>query len=339
MIRVTHYQRRPNMADFSIERIFAVVREAMPGDILCRAAVSRVRSRGVIRRFYNALEAALRQGDVNHITGDVHYLALFLRKRRTILTIHDCGTLDRLAGWKRWLYGWLWFRLPIARSAVVTAISAATRDDLLRRFDVPSGKVRVIHDCIPPEFEPWPKTFDAAKPRILQVGTRANKNLQRVVQALKGIPCHLDIVGTLSDEQRQSLAVNSIEYSNESRLSDEDLLAKYRKCDMLVFVSTKEGFGMPIVEAQAVGRPVVTSNIPPMPETGGDGACYVDPTDVASIRQGILRVIQDGALRAELARNGMENAKRFRPEVIAAMYAELYREVALSWSAARGDGN
>ena len=76
-----------------------------------------------------------------------------------------------------------------------------------------------------------------------------------------------------------------------------------------------------------VGRPVVTSNLWSMPEVAGNAACLVDPLDVASIRAGICRVIQDSAYRERLVEAGFENVKRFQVETIAAQYANLYRSV------------
>jgi glycosyltransferase involved in cell wall biosynthesis len=96
---------------------------------------------------------------------------------------------------------------------------------------------------------------------------------------------------------------------------------------MVVFASTYEGFGLPIVEANATGRPVITSNICSMPEIAGSAACFVDPSDCSSIRQGILRVMNDDGYRADLIGRGLENVKRFRADTIAAQYAALYQEV------------
>ena len=310
-----------------MERLFEAIRAAMPKDITCRTAECRFVSRGIFRRLWNAFEAPFRQSQVNHVTGDVHYLTLLLRKSRTVLTVHDCGNLKRLRGWRRWLYNLLWFRLPIRRSRVVTAISEATRQDLIELCGCPPEKVRVIPDCVPAGFRPDPRPFDAEHPRILQIGTRKNKNLPRVAEALAGIPCTLDIVGRLDDDQRAMLAGHRIDYTDAHDISDEELLQRYRDCDMLLFASTSEGFGMPIVEAQSIGRPVVTSNLQPMPAVGGDGACYVDPLDVASIRAGVQRVVADANFRTGLIQAGFENARKYSPEAVAEQYARLYREV------------
>ena len=106
------------------------------------------------------------------------------------------------------------------------------------------------------------------------------------------------------------------------------MLERYRKCDLVAFASTYEGFGMPILEANTVERPVIAGNVCSMPEVAGDAACLVDPYDVSSIRAGILRVIEDADYRESLMAAGRENRKRFQADVIANQYASLYRELA-----------
>jgi len=105
-------------------------------------------------------------------------------------------------------------------------------------------------------------------------------------------------------------------------------LAAYRECDLVVFASSYEGFGLPILEANATGRPVVTSNVCSMPEVAGGAACLVDPFDVASIRAGVNRVLSDPAYRESLIVAGFENAKRFGAARIARAYADVYTNLA-----------
>ena len=327
-IRVVHFQRKPYGSHFSIERVFDAVRGSSPGDVISEIRTCRFQSRGILRRLLNIFEAPLHQGDVNHITGDVYYLALLLSKRKTILTILDCVSLQSTTGLNHSRILWFWYRLPVRRVTAVTAISAFTRDEVLRFTGCDPQMVRVIPVPVPNEFVPSPKVFNAEQPILLQVGTgEHNKNLCRVAEALQGIPCRLDIIGRLTDRQRQALESNSILYTNQWALSDEEVVERYRQCDMVVLASTYEGFGMPIIEANATGRPVVTSNIGPMPEVAGSAACLVDPFDPGSIRNGISRVIGDAEYRNDLVARGFENVKRFQPDVVAAQYANLYREV------------
>jgi len=273
------------------------------------------------------VDAALRQGDVNHITGDVHYLAFLLRKNRTALTVHDCGSMVRLGGLRRRVFQWIWLELPVSRCSVVTVISENTKRELLRYTSCPENRIRVVPDPVGNEFRPVPKTFNANKPTILHLGTGENKNLDRLTTALQGMRCKLDIVGPLSPRAKQTLGRSGIDHEWAAGLSDGEVAAKYRAADLVAFCSTYEGFGMPIIEAQATGRPVVTSNIEPMASVAGGAACLVDPWAPASIRAGILRVIGDRDYREELVRLGFENVKRFSAEAVARLYLDVYREL------------
>ena len=312
----------------SIERLFDGLRRAMPEGIECLMHLCPRFSKGIWPRLLNMMDAARHQGTVNHITGDVHYLALALAKRRTLLTIHDCAALERLRGWRRTLLKLFWFSLPIWRSQLVTVISESTRRELLRHVRCDAAKIRVVPNCVGADFVPVPKAFNSVEPQILHLGTGANKNLERLARAISGLPCRLNILGQLSQAQEQTLAVAKIRYTNLPQATDAEVLRAYAECDLVAFVSTYEGFGLPIIEAQATGRPVVTSKILSMPEVAGNAACLVDPLDVESIRQGILKVWHEPDYRARLVAAGFENVKRFTPDAVAAQYAAIYRELA-----------
>jgi glycosyltransferase involved in cell wall biosynthesis len=131
----------------------------------------------------------------------------------------------------------------------------------------------------------------------------------------------------MSEAQQTAVARHGIRVENHVALSRAELLEQYRRCDLLLFASTYEGFGLPIVEAQAVGRPVVAGEVWSMPEVAGGAACLVDPFDAGSIRAGVRRVISDATYRDRLIELGFVNARRFRAQAIAEQYAMLYREI------------
>jgi glycosyltransferase involved in cell wall biosynthesis len=324
-VKVTFFHRRRQEANYSMERLFEDIRRALPNEFESKVAISRFRSRGLWGRVYNMVEAVFRQGDVNHITGDVHFLTYLLRGTRTILTIHDLVTVHRLRGWQKSIFFFFWYWLPIKRVAIVSVISESTKEDLLQHIKIKPCKLRVVYDCVSDSFVPDLRKFNAEKPVILQMGTGLNKNIQRVAQALQGVPCHFRVVGRLNNDQLAILSRCGLDYSFVSDISDAEIVEEYRHCDILVFASTYEGFGMPIIEAQATGRPVITSNIMSMPEVAGEAACLVDPFNVASIREAIIKITKDTAYREELVKKGFNNVSRFRSKKIANEYADIYR--------------
>ena len=263
------------------------------------------------------------------MTGDLHYLALALPARNTVLTIHDLVTL-RLGGnpIKKYLWRKLWFDWPLRRVGRITCISETTKAELLSAFPwLNPSKVFTVHNPIDPLFTPAPKVFDEHCPTILHIGTGWNKNLERVALALKGINCKLIIVGALSDAAKQQLQEHGVSYENKVNISDDELLDCYRQCDLVSFPSIFEGFGMPIIEAQATGRAVVTSLLTPMCEIAGKGACLVDPTSVENIHAAFCNVITNPRFRENCIAQGLQNVQRFNVERIVTQYQEIYQGI------------
>jgi glycosyltransferase involved in cell wall biosynthesis len=327
-LKIVHIQRLPPTGANSIEKLFARIRlELVQQSIDVRAEIAPQLSQGLKNRFQNIQWAKQLKADVLHVTGDIHYVTLGLNKDRSILTIHDLEMLSRLKGWKRAIVKTFWFDLPIKKVRFVTCISKATESKLLATCRVDPKKVRVIPNLLPRAYTFQPKTELQPVPRILFLGTKHNKNLERVLQALKDVVCELVIVGKLSAKQTDALINSKIRYTNLVGISDDELEEQYRQSDLLCFPSLEEGFGLPIIEAQSMGRAVITSNVSSMPEVAGHGACLVDPLSVESIREAINRIIKDSSYRSALVQRGYENQKRFSPQQVASQYLDLYREV------------
>jgi len=190
-------------------------------------------------------------------------------------------------------------------------------------------RVSVISCCADPAFE-RNEVFarsNADRLQILQVGTDANKNVHRVALAASGLPLHLRIIGPLSDELRTLLSNLDLEWSSAEQLSTEELIKEYQNSDALVFASTYEGFGLPIVEAQSIGLPVLTSKIPPMTDVAGDGALFVDPYSEFEIRSGLEQLLGSPDLCRRLVEQGRNNVKRFDVRIVADQYAKIYADV------------
>ncbi|HMH23199.1 MAG TPA: glycosyltransferase family 1 protein [Puia sp.] len=328
-VLVTFFHRKPRgVGNYSVEFIFRDVRQRLSAYIEAKEAFSTYESSGVFKRLYNGLEAIGRQGEVNHVTGDINYLGIFLGRKKTIQTILDCVHLSSSTGIRHAVIKLIWVSIPVRRARYVTAISESTKKEILKYVSCDPEKIVVIPVAISERFTHKQRDFNTACPRVLQLGTAPNKNIPRLAEALKGIPCKLDIVGKHDPQLEELLKTAGIDYEYSWGLSEDEILKKYETADIVSLTSTYEGFGMPILEAQATGRPVITSNILSMPEVAGDAACLVDPFDVSAIRSGILKIIQDGAYREELVRKGQENIGRFDPQKIALQYLDLYKKIA-----------
>jgi glycosyltransferase involved in cell wall biosynthesis len=333
MPSLIYFYRHPDPMYFSLEKLFAAIGRKIQ-DLYGREFSVREKFLPLSTKWKsilpNLLFAKKNQGRINHITGDIHYAILACSKRNVnVLTIHDCVLLHRYsAGNPRyWIMKWLWYDLPVRKADAVTVISENTKNELLRFTRCDPRKIRVISNFVDPIFQAASLSGKNDLPCILFIGSTPNKNLERLAEAIEGINVRLEIVGTLSRDQLTVLERYRIDYRQSSGLTPESLLDKYIQCDLLAFPSTYEGFGLPIIEAQAVGRPVLTSNIAPMAGIAGGAAWLADPYDPASIRQGVLHILNDEEYRTNMIRLGLDNVNRFRLDKVTDQYVALYKEL------------
>jgi glycosyltransferase involved in cell wall biosynthesis len=254
---------------------------------------------------------------------------------RSVATVHDLGYLtfpeahrssDRR--YLDWSTAW-----NARQSRAVIADSAATRDDLVQAYGIAPEKIHVIYLGANPDVavEPDPQRRAAARERygigeryLLYVGTlQPRKNLARVVQAFAGLAGRESFEGVqlvlagkrgwLDDDLFMQVRALGLEgrVLFPGYVADADLAPLLSGALGFVFPSLYEGFGMPVLEAQACGAAVMTSNNSSLPEVAGDAALLVDPGDVDAIADAMQRLVTDEALRAALVARGFENVKRF----------------------------
>jgi glycosyltransferase involved in cell wall biosynthesis len=313
---------------WSIEELFRVIGEFLPTFVECRS-INLPRPGAKLRSLIVNLRQVwkIRNVDCVHVTGDIHYATLAVHGCPVVLTIHDLRFFEESHGFRRCLLWLLWIYLPVQRANHLTVISEFTRDQLARVCRASIGKVTVVPNCVDPEFVPIKRDWPVDRPRVLHVGTTSNKNLERFAEACKGLPIELWILGSLSDTQRGLLSAARINFTEFFGLSRAAVVKLYQDCDMVSFVSTFEGFGLPVLESQAVGRPLLTSDISPIREVSGGAAMLVNPFDVAEIRTGLNRLLNDASLREELIAKGLHNVKKYTPETVANQYLQVYQRV------------
>lgn len=315
-------------ASISIEKVFRQVEKSLSKtkyETTFQQLPFFSRLSGIIKNF---IFFKKQTADIYHITGDIHYIALLLPREKTVLTIHDLGFLHRRKGLRRFVLKKLFLDLPIKHLKYVTAISEATKKEILRYTNCAEEKIRVIEN---PLREPFgitkDKLFNTNCPNILQIGTSPNKNVGNLIRALKGIKCQLSIVGEIDTELMNELESNDINFEQKVNLTDEEIKDSYSKADIVTFCSIYEGFGLPVIEAQAMRTAVVTSKISPLSELSGGAAVLVNPRDIVEIRNGIIKIIENKIYRENLIKKGIENTKRFSPQKIAGLYELLYEEM------------
>lgn len=324
-MRIVYFHRNKS-AGFSIEKVSQTIISEIEDKVVYNLPCTGVSLMSILTNIIYIIRHREKDA-IHHITGDVHYGILGLLGYKSVLTIHDTVGIDfnRMSKVKAWLYRLFWFVIPIRLANRVVCISYETKK-AIGRFTKRKDIV-VIHNAVDLGLQYSQLHPINDVPKILFIGVNENKNLLRCFKALANIPCEVTVVGKLSKDQLRCLSEYKITYLNKWNLTDEEINKEYASCDIVSFCSLFEGFGMPLLEAQLVGRPVICSTLPVLKEVGGDAACFVDPYSVSSIRNGYLRLISDLEFRKELVRKGRNNVRLFLPNDIRSKWEKLYSSI------------
>lgn len=242
----------------------------------------------------------------------------------------------------------------LRRARRITCISEATRGDLLRLTGCDPGAVDVTPMGLNPAYTPMPRVqalerlaplIGGSSSFLLHVGGnqwyKNRPGVLRIFAALDGAvrPGKLVMVGPPFDRAMNAFLAAHPQIAPHvislTEVDDPTLRALYSVAELLLFPSWEEGFGWPIVEAQACGCRVVTTGKPPMAGAGGEAAFYLpEPAAAdedgwgASAAKAVERVLsQDDAERAEAVARGLKNAARFSAAEMAQRYVAIYREL------------
>ncbi len=271
--------------------------EFRPASLLGRLLPGRIQ--GLPRKLANNLDRfvvtplklAGKRADIVHVVdpGNAVYLPL-IRHRRSIVTVHDMipylARDGKLPGWRPTRTGrWLMNRITaqLAKVDHIVCVSHATKRDLLAYVDIPEERVSVIHNAVFQPMEPASAEacaelrarlgLPARAPLILHVGRNFYKNRETVLEVAaqvreERLDVHLVMVGALTPAlaaQAERLGLGPALHVLD-RVARDDMATLYTTASVLLFPSHYEGFGLPVLEAQMCGTPVVCSDRGALPE-------------------------------------------------------------------------
>jgi len=281
-----------------------------------------------------------------------HYNIPLRYRGPLVVTIHDLIHLDRRYGPRSPLkraYAAMMLRAAAARAGRICAVSQATASDLVARLRVPADRINVVYNApakIFLHFQPDPAQIEMFRGAwalpddyFLAVGIdKPHKNLDLILDAVASLrregrlraPL---VVAGLQDAERRPFqarvarrdlggAIRVLE-----RIPADALPLLYYGARALVHASLLEGFGLPIVEAQAVGTPVLAARASAVPEIAGEGALYFDPRRAEDLARQMIALIESPDLRESLVAAGRRNVARFSWRVSAAQVLAVYASV------------
>jgi glycosyltransferase involved in cell wall biosynthesis len=240
-----------------------------------------------------------------------------------------------------------WILRGLRRADEVACVSQATTTDALRLISRGSTvpKIDLVHLGLNYPFQKLPETeisarlakipgFDSTVPFVLHVGSNLRrKNREGVLQIFARTKdewnARLVFVGDSLSAELLALA-SSLGISNRvtqvSNASSEMLEALYNRAIAMLYPSRFEGFGWPVIEAQACGCPVVCSDRGPLPEAAGDAGLFHNPDDETGFAADLLR-LRDPAERAIWSEKSLRNAERFSAKQMVSQYIDIYRRL------------
>lgn len=247
-----------------------------------------------------------------------------LFKKNQILVIHDaaiCVTPERFSIQFRLL----WFGMYIVLGKILKTfitVSFFSKKEIHRHFCIPLDKLHVIYEGGEhiAKIKADSKILEKYKLQkgnfILSVGGSSNKNFLSIICALpyyEKQDLRIVIAGNVSKELQKK---SQFQYEKNKVLflgyvSDQELVSLYKNAGCFAFLSTYEGFGIPLLEAMAYGCPIVVSNRASIPEVCGDAAVYCDPYDTKDIAEKINLLLRDKSLAASMREKGEKQLKKF----------------------------
>ncbi|EMM2468746.1 Partial mannosyltransferase B [Klebsiella pneumoniae] len=248
------------------------------------------------------------------------YIPPLFSKVPFIITMHDLNHIDRTENssyLKRFFYNTI-IKKGCQRAAYIFTVSDFSKERIIKWSGVSEEKVINVSNGVSEIFTPEGETVGFDYKYILCVSNRKkHKNEIGTLIAFSKARINNEIklvfTGSSDDFTRKKI----IELHLQDRviftghISNEELAKLYRSAEALIFVSFYEGFGLPVIEAQSSGVPVITSCSSSLGEISGGSALLVEPNNIEQISDGITKILTDVELSNSLVQRGFDNIKRY----------------------------
>lgn len=236
----------------------------------------------------------------------------------------------------------------VEQSNAIITVSEWSKKDILKFFPIDENKIYVTPLAADEKYHPMNKNqcqkyllnkYNIDSHFILYIGGfSSRKNVKSIIDAFSNLyyslntPYTLVIVGAYRDDSEILRGLsNNLTIKRKIKFTgfapDEDLPILYNGCDLFVYPSYYEGFGLPPLEAMSCGTPVITSNITSIPEVVGDAGILIDPYNETQLEKAMFNVLQNEDLRNDLSKKGLNRSKLFNWENTAKNTLKVYENV------------
>ena len=303
----------------------------------------RLPGKRTIRRYLNQYSSInyLKTGDFDivHPTYYNPYFYKYIKNKPSVVTFHDLihekfsSQYDFLARDNQTVLN---KQEILKSSSTLIAVSETTKNDLIEIYDIQPERINVIGlgNSISPQF--IEKKADVGRQQyLLYVGNRqAYKNFSFFLEAVASILIEFDLLlvcaggGNFNNEEQHQIEKMSLKsHVQHQAITDTSIASLYGNAFAFVFPSLYEGFGIPVLEAFACGCPCILSTGGSLPEVGGDGAIYFDPIDADSLKNTIITMLNDSALRQDCIAKGRKRLDVFNWDITCKQTVKLYQSI------------
>ncbi len=270
----------------------------------------------------------------------------FFLKSKTIVVVHDLAYFMPEYGAYPFLdtvYMKKMLKSSCKRADMIVAVSKNTKNDIIRILGVEPTKIKVVHEAADTKYriimdrkklEEFMKKYNLKNRFILFTGgISPRKNLIRLMKAFQNVSAVIthDLVITGGCGWKNKRELEILESNRRLKrigfVPEDEMPYLYNLADIFIYPSLYEGFGLPVLEAQACGVPVIASNVSSIPEVGGNSVCYVNPNSTESIADAILKVSLDKKYKKSLVKRGFRNIKRFSWKKAAKKTLDLFEKM------------